>query len=461
MRGFMAGTIWGLVLVTSGAVALALLYPAVQRPDGKDLSADASRPVTDDRDSGKTHAHANATAAPRTAPDTRDRPSDPDPLAQADTEPVDRPSVGILTQGLTHPEETKPAPQVPPNGPEGASIPLDTLQVDPVRPLVTIEPSQPMAPVAPDIGPDIRSETAGTGAAGRAGTDGDSETAKAPAPVTADDAAYQPRQPRMAALPQTSGESGAMTPTVGSPVRSMTERNNKTATDDRAAVEQRPLDQYAAPFENPEDRPLLSIVLIDDESAGGAEALKDFPLPISFAIDPTTPEASEKLARYRAEGHEVLALVDLPAGATPQDAEVALAAGFDQLDQTVALLEGTRTGIRGSRELSDQTSAFLAATGRGLVTQNTGLNSVHKSASRNGVPSAVIFRDLDGAGQTPTAMRRFLDQAALRAGQEGAVIMLGRVRPDTISALLLWGNQDHSGRVVLAPVSAILRQSTD
>jgi polysaccharide deacetylase 2 family uncharacterized protein YibQ len=67
-----------------------------------------------------------------------------------------------------------------------------------------------------------------------------------------------------------------------------------------------------------------------------------------------------------------------------------------------------------------------------------------------------VFRDFDGAGQTPTVMRRFLDQAAFRAGQEGAVIMLGRVQPDTISALLLWGLQDRASRVALAPVSASL-----
>jgi polysaccharide deacetylase 2 family uncharacterized protein YibQ len=68
----------------------------------------------------------------------------------------------------------------------------------------------------------------------------------------------------------------------------------------------------------------------------------------------------------------------------------------------------------------------------------------------------VVFRDFDGAGQTPKVMRRFLDQAAFRSGQMGAVIMVGRVRPGTISALLLWGLQDRASRVALAPVSASL-----
>jgi hypothetical protein len=45
----------------------------------------------------------------------------------------------------------------------------------------------------------------------------------------------------------------------------------------------------------------------------------------------------------------------------------------------------------------------------------------------------------------------------MRAGQQDeGVIMLGRVRPDTISALLLWGLQDRAASVALAPVSAVL-----
>jgi polysaccharide deacetylase 2 family uncharacterized protein YibQ len=91
-----------------------------------------------------------------------------------------------------------------------------------------------------------------------------------------------------------------------------------------------------------------------------------------------------------------------------------------------------------------------------LVTQDNGLNTVPKLAARDGVPTAVVFRDFDGADQTPTVMRRFLDQAAFRAGQVGGVVMLGRVRPDTISALLVWGLQDRASRVTLAPVSAVL-----
>lgn len=77
------------------------------------------------------------------------------------------------------------------------------------------------------------------------------------------------------------------------------------------------------------------------------------------------------------------------------------------------------------------------------------------------MPSATVFRDFDSADQTPTVIRRFLDQAAFRAGQEGGVIMMGRLRADTISALILWGLQDRASRVDLAPVSVLLTNTVE
>ena len=69
-----------------------------------------------------------------------------------------------------------------------------------------------------------------------------------------------------------------------------------------------------------------------------------------------------------------------------------------------------------------------------------------------------VVRDFDGDGQDATVIRRFLDQAAFKAGQgDQGVIMVGRLRAETVSALLLWGLQDRAGSVALAPVSAVLR----
>ena len=125
----------------------------------------------------------------------------------------------------------------------------------------------------------------------------------------------------------------------------------------------------------------------------------------------------------------------------------------------IGVLEGVDGGLQGTREAADQVTAILAQTGHGLVTQDKGLNTMPKLAVKEGVPAAPIFRDFDSKGQTARVIRRFLDQAAFRANQEGAVIMLGRMRPDTVTALLLWGLQDRATQVALAPVSAVLQRS--
>ncbi|WP_170557134.1 divergent polysaccharide deacetylase family protein [Ruegeria atlantica] len=268
--------------------------------------------------------------------------------------------------------------------------------------------------------------------------------------------------PRIAAVPQIGGEETEPAGlTVGKRVVPLTERDDVPVDEGdqvAALLPGKPIDAYAAKFENPESKPLMSIILIDDEGAFGAEALKDFPYPLSFAVSPSDPEAAEKMARHRDAGFEVLALADLPEAASAQDAEVSMAVWLDTLPETVGILEGVGTGIQGNRKLADQVAAIAGDSGRGLITQDNGLNTVQKLAARNGIPSGVIFRDIDGARQDPAIMRRFLDQAAFRAGQQGTVVMLGRLRPDTISALLLWGLEDRGGRVAMAPISAVMTQ---
>ncbi|WP_298835470.1 divergent polysaccharide deacetylase family protein [uncultured Roseobacter sp.] len=223
----------------------------------------------------------------------------------------------------------------------------------------------------------------------------------------------------------------------------------------------KPVEKYARPADNPDGKPVMAIVLMDtgaDLSAGtiGLPALRSFPYPVSFAVDATLPDAAERAAAYRAEGFEVLSLVNLPAGAVASDAAVTLSAALDAVPEAVGVLEGPGTGVQTTREASEQVTGSLADSGHGFVTQNRGLNTVQKLAARAGVPSAVVFRDFDGQDQSPAVIRRFLDQAAFRASQEGGVVMLGRLREETVSALLVWALQDRAGRVAIVPVSAAL-----
>lgn len=276
-----------------------------------------------------------------------------------------------------------------------------------------------------------------------------------PAPATAATPTTGPA-PRIAVLPQTGTGDAPIGPGVGEPVVPLTERDTAPAAATSAAPARPPIEAFAVPFDNPEGKPMLSIVLIDDDRSLGVEALSELGFPVTAAIDATAPDAAEKMARHRAAGREVVALLDLPAAATAQDAEVSLAVWLATLSESVAILEGPGSGLQGSRPLSDQVTSIALGSGLGLILRDNGLNTAQKLAAREGVPAGVVFRDFDGAGQTSAVMRRFLDQAAFRAGQQGAVIMLGRVRPDTISALALWGLQDRAARVALAPVSAVL-----
>lgn len=222
--------------------------------------------------------------------------------------------------------------------------------------------------------------------------------------------------------------------------------------------------RYAEPFENPEGKPLMSIVLIDDGKTGlgrngmGQKALGHFPYPISIAIDTAWDGAAQAAEGYRNAGYEVLALTDLPPASTAADTEVAMSALLRRVPQAVAVIEGTGNGLQGNRDMSLQLASILSATEHGLILESKGLNSGVKIAADEGVPTTTVFRDVDAEGQDPRVIRRFLDHAAFHAAQDGeGVVIIGRLRADTISALHIWGQADRAERVALAPISAILK----
>ena len=518
MRGFLGGVSVGALLAAGGLAMLSLSVPlpepvsetSEQPPE--DTAQTKPQPV--EHDPGEAPELQNGSTVAAEAPDSS-QPKDADlveaqpsapatatsstdnlsALTGADTAPAGKPSVETAT-GKTAQESpgASDAPGIPQEevsalpqasapsaleapGSETAvdastepaaepEEPVQTAEADPAveNPDATQSVTEPEVPAAPKTSavlvPDIGSAPQATtlpviGAAPvpPAETAGEEESEDAP------DSSIE-----ISEDPTSSGDVGqedaqaTLSPSIGTPVVPLTERDKPESDqiDAGDTAGQKPFAAFAEPFENPEERPLMSIVLIDDAGAVGAEALAEFPYPLSFAISPEDPDAAEKMAARRAAGFEVLLMADLPRQATPQDAETALEVWRGNLPEAVAILEGVETGVQGNRPLADQVAAVAASAGYGLVTQNSGLNTVQKLALRDGVPAGVVFRDFDGAGQNPRAIRRFLDQAAFRAGQEGAVIMLGRLRPDTISALLIWGLQDRASRVALAPVSASL-----
>ena len=217
------------------------------------------------------------------------------------------------------------------------------------------------------------------------------------------------------------------------------------------------LEAYAAQADNPNGLPLMAVVLVDDGSMPAAKsALAGLPFPVTIALDPSLPDAAAVAQSYRDEGFELAVIAHVPEGAVPTDVEVAFESVFAQMPESIAVLDLGESGFQSNRDATEQAMEILAADGRGYVTVSQGLNTASRAAEQAGVPAAVVYRDLDSEDQDARVIRRFVDQAAFRARQESGVVLVGRLRPDTVSALILWGTANRAGQVALVPVSAVL-----
>lgn len=58
-------------------------------------------------------------------------------------------------------------------------------------------------------------------------------------------------------------------------------------------------------------------------------------------------------------------------------------------------------------------------------------------------------------------MKRFIDQAAFRAGKDEHIVLVGRAKPDTIQALAEWALGNRAASVSLVPLSYLLTAETD
>jgi len=514
-RGILSGLIWGGVASIGVAGAVSLMMPLPLPPQVGDAPGSGTAParidVTDAGDQGRSRDSAPVLNAPTPRADMPEQDSlaalDPDTQTSASL-PETGGAEGLSTpaaaegQTPTSPgaeEPVLPNPQaMAPDAPQAA----DELSI-------STEPAQPPAPDVADIegafdapqgmaAPEVEEADPITLPAEEAAVEEESpeplpeetgvaeaepaveadapapaEETEAPAPAVEAEAAAPVEEPEAETTSEPEETVAASRPAIGTPAATLADRNTgvvinrpgadiATEGDAETVIEDpRPVVVNSIASEQVEGKPLMSVVLIDDGTSvtagsAGLAALRSFPYPLSFAVDSGLPNAAERVEIYREAGFEVLAMVDLPQGAQPSDAETAFAATLDRIGPVVGVLEGTESGFQGSRALTDQVTDILAQSGHGLVTQDKGLNTMPKLARKAGVPADPVFRDFDSKDQTARVIRRFLDQAAFRAGQEGAVIMLGRLRPDTVSALLLWGLQDRINDVALVPISAVL-----
>jgi hypothetical protein len=441
-------------------------------------------PPVADAEAPDAPAPAEALAVPPQVPVVGAQPAAPDPLPDAS----DEAQLAVSGDRPVVPAEPLRAPDVPlPDaGPLAETAPADPpapLAEDPAEPVadqvIEAAPADETPPaVAPDQTPD-QTEADQAEATGEAAPE---PPAQEGTETTEAEAEAETETETALIVPQTTDQGR---PSIGTPAGSLINRpsavpegrlprinDDETEASARPATpagslpaagnvpEASPLRRFAAPARAAEGAPRIAIVLIDDGSSPlGPGILDGFPFAVTIALDPSHPEVSETARAYRAAGFEVMALADVPEGAVPTDVEVALAGALDAVPEAVALLEDPEGGVQKTRAISAQVTSFLVSSGHGLVTQPKGLNTAQQLAAREGVPSATLFRDFDGQGQNTDAMRRFLQNGALRARQEGAVVMLGRLKADTVTALIQWGLQDTNDGLALVPVSVVLREA--
>ncbi len=309
-----------------------------------------------------------------------------------------------------------------------------------------------------------------------------SEAAQA-MPETAEPRPAQPAATAEADRLDGSELASAPTTGLGERVRPLTERTaasarlpqiGATRSDTTEAVVEEPapeardadaprldaLARNASAFENSDGKPLFSVILIDDGSGGiDRSVLATFTFPVTFAIDPTRPDAKQAAEELSDAGFEVVALATgLPDGATASDVETTLEAHLAQIPQAVAVMDVAQGGLAAQRQLAEQALTFAARDGHGLIGWSGGLGPLEAAARKGDAPVALVYRALDNEDENSTRIGRYLDRAAFKAAQDGAVIMVGRARPETVTALFEWALDSKSGQVALAPVSAVLRR---
>lgn len=502
MRGFLAGVIWGGVVAGAGLAVISQVAPL----PGRDVAPGPEAVVEPEP--------APLPKAPEAEPQPEILQKGPD-TAEAASEEAEAEAVGEAPSLEEPATETAVATDLPPEEPaateaQAVEPPAETV-LQPPAPVPSADPAIPAPPPAPEAqgqlpealadavpglapptGPDLPGAEEAPAADAQPVPPAPDDVllrpetpAEEPAPATiAPQEAPQPAPPETAQQPEPEQMATApvLEPAPGLPetVPGVTTdrlpRIGEEAEDGAAMTEGEapaaevadalvggatPLDLFARAFENPEGKPLFSIILIDDgvapEDRGNLAAL---PFPVTFAIDPLAPDSAEAARVYRQAGQEVAMLATgVPAGATATDLEQTMQALDIALPEAVVVLDAPEGGLQAEPDLARQLVPIVAAQGRGLLTYDRGLNPADQVARREGVPSATIFRILDAEGESIPKMRNYLDRAAFKAAQEGKVLVIGRAHPETVAAILEWTVEGRAATVALAPVSAVLERA--
>jgi uncharacterized protein len=354
-----------------------------------------------------------------------------------------------------------PAPEAPepeaPAGPATADAPPGPLQPADETPRIaapaSTEPpdAEPAPPAVPPATVPERDEAAAA----------EVPDAAEATPEVAPDTVEPAPPPRVGFAPAAPGVEVDRLPRIGddAPDAAAAPDDSAVAAADPAEARLPALRRNAVDFENPEARPLLAVILIDDGIDPEERAiLAQLPFPVTFAVDPVRPDAGAVAQSYRDAGKEVVMLASaIPPGATASDLEVTFQSHFAAVPQAVAVIDLPEGGFQNNRLLAQQVVSILSVDGYGLVTFDRGLNAAEQVALSAGLGHSRVFRLLDAEDEDPAAIRRHLDRAVFRAAQEDVVIVVGSGREETVAGLLEWRMEGRADAVALAPVSAVLR----
>ena len=394
--------------------------------------------------------------APSSQPSALETPEGED-LAFAAPAPETEPQVGAAPDSPEAPgaEQAADTPQPPESEPETAEPPgLEQPDDEPApsadtaepEPLPAAEPTEdPDEAIVVDIVEDPAEEAPIDIAPGA--EEGEVTAEDAPVEESADEPQEEGSTGTRFAL---SSETGSSLPgqQVGSVIDTDAAAEAEAATDTA-------LTTYGAGV--PADgRPLVSVLLIDDGSIPNAiEVLNTLPMQVTVAIDPESANASEAAAAYRAVGIEVAIISPIPPRATAQDVSVAFDAAFALVPEAALIVDLGGGGLAGISP-TDHAMEIFAERGLGFATVSRGLNAAVRAANEAGVPAGVFSRDLDSEDQDARVIRRFLERAVFQARQGEDVALIARLRPDTVSALILWATASQLDAVQVAPMSTML-----
>ena len=499
IRGIVAGLVSGVALVVVGLAAISLIAPLPQRPAEPAAVVAPAAPVSDVAAPQEPVAEAASVepsvpeASPGPAPETTAEPAPeatPEPAAEAgpapSAPPADPAPAPVLRGGqvpvlappaqggeaapaAVAPEAPSPqggAPAAPAPagedvaGTDGATTPVAPMPVGP--PPALTQPARPAggAPVLPstDAAPGQRTPAAPALAEAERPDDGPRILPPAPLPPPA---AKAPDPEPAPAAEADAAPASRPEPGFSSAVDGVRTGRLPTIAPAAEATQDTPpagaLLRNARAFANPDNKPPFAILLLDE---GGAIAdlstLAASDLPLTLIVDPALPDAAQRAALWRAAGQEVaLSATALPRRGAAADMEVAMEALSADFQGALAIADLRESSAQGDRAWASALVPALAARGFGMVSMDRGLNAADQVARREGLPAAIIFRELDAKDESAAVIRRYLDRAAFKAQQDGRAIVVGRVRPATITAVLEWALEGRAATLALAPLSAV------